>query len=182
MAPVQLAPAERQSLLQILDTTHDVREFRRAQSLLWLDEGLSVLKAADQQHVSRQAVYLWIQRFKNHPKQPVLERVADAPRSGRPAKIKGIIDPILDATLQQDPRTFGYSQANWTADLWVRFLKEHHALPCSPDSVRQALHRLRIVWKAPRYRLRRRPLTWRQKKGAENRLVYQAQNGPLDVG
>jgi hypothetical protein len=32
--------------------------------------------------------------------------------------------------------------------------------------VRQALHRVGIVWKAPRYRLRRRPPTWKQKKGA----------------
>lgn len=82
MAFVQLAPTERKSLRNVLDTTHDVREFRRAQPLLWLDDGMPVQQAVEHQHVIRQAIYGWILRFKSHPKMTASERLADAPRSG----------------------------------------------------------------------------------------------------
>jgi transposase len=167
MEPIHLAPTERRALLEISSTTHDARILRRAQSLLWVDNGEPVEAAARRQNIPRQSIYYWIHRFRDvSENNGVLSRLTDAPRSGRPAKIKGVVEPILENVIDKDPRSFGYAHTNWTADLLVHYLENHHSILCSEDSVRKALHRIGIVWKAPRYRLRRRPLTWRQKKGA----------------
>src|SRR5262249_44187803 len=93
------------------------------------------------------------------------DRLRDAPRSGRPATALGIIDPLIDAVIDLDPRGYGYRCTVWTAPLLVRYLEEVHAIETSRQSVRRALERLGIRWKRPRHRLGLRPDTWRQAKG-----------------
>jgi len=89
----------------------------------------------------------------------------DAARSGRPATAKGIIDPLIEAALELDPRQLGYHATVWTAPLLVFHLRQKHHQRVSYTSVRLAIVRLRIRWKRPRHTLALRPQTWRQAKG-----------------
>jgi transposase len=165
MAPFQLHLWERRRLLQLLDQTHDATHLRRAQGLLWLHDGRPVTAIADLLRVSRQTVYNWVASFRDRSDRDVADRLLDAPRSGRPATARGIIDPLIDAVIDDDPRGYGYRATVWTAPLLQRYLGEVHGIATSRKSVRRAIARLDIRWKRPRHRLGLRPDTWRQAKG-----------------
>jgi transposase len=165
MAPFQLHSWERRRLLQVLDQTHDATQLRRAQGLLWLHDGQSVTAVGDLLLVSRQTVYHWVESFQDRTDLDVADRLLDAPRSGRPATALGIIDPLLDAVIDGNPRDYGYRATVWTAPLLQRYLEEVHGIQTSGKSVRRAIARLDIRWKRPRHRLGLRPQTWRQAKG-----------------
>lgn len=165
MAPFQIRPWERRQLVRLLDRTLDATQLRRAQALLWLDEGLPVTAVADLLHVSRQTLYNWFESFTDRGDLDPADRLRDAPRSGRPATALGIIDPWIDAVIDANPRDYGYRANVWTAPLLQRYLEEVHGIPTSRKSVSRAIARLRIRWKRPRHRLGRRPDTWRQAKG-----------------
>jgi transposase len=141
------------------------QESCRAQALLWCDEGEPVQEIAERLQVSRQTVYNWIDRFEQRGDADFDARLRDADRSGRPPSALGIIDPILDALIDQDPHSYGYSANVWTAGLLQQHLRQRHGIEVSRKSVSRALDRLRVRWKRPRHVLSRRPHTWRQAKG-----------------
>jgi transposase len=155
-------------LLRLVEQTHDATQLRRAQALLWLQEGRPVTEVADLLHVSRQTLYNWVQSFQDRTELDLPDRLLDAPRSGRPATALGIIDPLIDAIIDADPRDFGYRSTVWTAPLLQRYLEEVHAIETSRKSVGRAITRLGIRWKRPRHRLGLRPDTWHQAKGGSN--------------
>jgi transposase len=165
MALFRLQPRERRQLVRLLDHTRDATQLRRAQALLWLHDGQPALRVADLLHVSRQTVYNWLQVFRDRTDLDLADRLLDAPRSGRPATALGIIDPLIDAVIDDDPRGYGYRCTAWTAPLLRRYLEDVHAIATSHKSVSRAIARLGIRWKRPRHRLGLRPDTWRQAKG-----------------
>jgi transposase len=165
MVPFRLRPWERRTLLGLLDQTHDATQLRRTQALLWLHEGRHGTEVADLLQVSRQTVHNWVQSFCDRTDVDLPDRLLDAPRGGRPATALGIIDPLIDAVIDQDPRDHGYRSTVWTAPLLQRYLEEVHAVPTSRKSISRAIARLGIRWKRPRHRLGLRPDTWRQAKG-----------------
>jgi len=165
MALLQLRPWERRQLLCLLDQTNNATQLRRAQALLWLQEGHALAHVADLLHVSRQTIYNWAQAFADRTDLAVPDRLLDAPRSGRPATALGIIDPLIDAVIDADPRDSGYRSTVWTAPLLQRYLEEVHAVQTSRKSISGAIARLGIRWKRPRHRRGLRPDAWRQAKG-----------------
>jgi transposase len=144
------------------------KERCRAQALLWLAEGRSAEEVAELLRVSRQSVYNWVDRFRQREGFDLRARLLDAPRSGRPPTASGIIDPLIAAVIDQDPRGLGYRSTNWTAALLVQYLKRTHGIEVSRRSVGLAIDRLRIRWKRPRHQLALRSETWRQSKGGSN--------------
>jgi transposase len=162
-----LSRRERTVLKQLLARTTDARRRRRAEALLWLDEGESVTSLAHRLRVSRQTIYPWAAHFQQRDGSPA-ERLADGVRSGRPATLAGTIDPLLDALIEQDPRDYGYAATVWTAPLLCRHLQQAHQITASEQSVRLAIDRLCVRWKRPRHQLSRRSPTWRQAKGGSS--------------
>lgn len=165
MTEAVLKMKERQDLEQIALQAKDARLVNRAYALLWLDEGEAAHEIATQLGVSRQSIYNWADRFHERAGQPVLARLADGPRNGRPCTATGIIDPLIDKVVDFSPRKFHYPSTIWTAPLLVRYLADHHQLKISVPSVRLAIGRLRIRWKRPRHYLALRSPTWQQAKG-----------------
>ena len=168
MAPFQLDPSERRGLLQILEQTPDAAQLRRAQGLLWLHEGQPVPRVAELLRVEPRTVYNWAYAFRERTDLGPPARLLDAPRSGRPPTAWGIIDPLIGAVIEGDPRDYGYRATVWTAPLLQRYLEEAHAIETSRKSVSRALARLGRRWKRPRHRLGLRPETWRQAKGGSS--------------
>lgn len=165
---IKLDYRERSELELLLTTATDARAFQRAQALLLLDEGTSVCDIAELLHVSRQTIYNWRTRFASRQLLETSDRLADAPRSGRPATADEIIDELLDEILDTDPRTWGYRSTVWTAELFQQYLSDYFAITVSRRSVHYALDRLKVIWKRPRHSLARRAEFWRQAKGASN--------------
>lgn len=165
MIPFQLRPSEYTQLELLAKQCHDAVIVRRTQALLGLHEGISAGEVAELLDVSRQSVYNWAEAFQERIGVSLIERLQDAPRSGRPATALGIVDPLIDAVIDDDPRDFGYRSTVWTAALLQRYLEEAHGIATSTKSISRALSRLQIRWKRPRHRLTRRPETWQQAKG-----------------
>jgi hypothetical protein len=115
--------------------------------------------------MSRQSVYNWADRFNARRGLPLVARLADGERSGRPCTAQGVIDPLIEAIIEADPREWGYHSTIWTAPLLVCYLSHYHHLAVSCQSVRLAIARLRLRWKRPRHQLALRPDTWQQAKG-----------------
>ncbi len=165
---IELTNKERIELEHLLTRRIESEQYQRALVLILLDNGGSVNEIADQLNVSRQFVYKWIARFQQRRDLPPAERLLDAARSGRPVTCRGIIDPLIDAVIDLDPRDYGFNSTVWTADLLRVYLREKHQQPVSLRSIGYALERLRIRWKRPRHLLGRCDPFWRQAKGGSN--------------
>jgi transposase len=168
MALIELTAREFFSLQKLLSQPIDSRLFQRIQALLWLDAGESVDEVADRLTVTRQSIYNWISRFEARADLPFELRIGDGKRSGRPPTALGIIDSLIDAIIELDPRTLGYASTIWTAALLQQYLADKHQVRVSSKSVNRAIARLDITWKRPRYQLSRRDPSWRQAKGGLN--------------
>ena len=165
MTLITLTPKERQALAALAAQTNQARDLRRAQAVLWLDQGEAVQTIAARLSVSRQTVYHWTERFVERKGCALEVRLADAERSGRPCTAQGIIDPWIEAVIDIDPHEFGCRSTVWTAPLLVSYLADQHHLGVSCQSVRLAIARLKLRWKRPRHQLALRPATWQQAKG-----------------
>ncbi|MFL6546551.1 MAG: transposase [Candidatus Udaeobacter sp.] len=165
MTELYLNGKERAELEFLVRHSADARSVQRAYSVLWLDDGESIPEIATRLGVSRQSVYNWVTRFQERSDSSITVRIADGERSGRPRTALGIIDPYIEAVIDQDPREMGYGSTIWTAPVLVQFLAEEHSISVSDDSVRMAIARIQHRWKRPRHNLALRPYTWRQSKG-----------------
>jgi transposase len=163
-----LSYRERVALGGLAAHTEDAKVVCRANALLWLDDGESAEEVAERLRVSRQTVYNWAIRFQRRGEFDISARVADGPRRGRPRTAHGIIDPLIEEALDQNPEDFGYNSTIWTAPLLAHYLLEECGIEVSCDSVSLAIRRLRIRWKRPRHHLTLCPDTWRQAKGGLN--------------
>jgi transposase len=158
--------------------TTDAHILRRAQALLWLDEGETVPEVAARLRVTRQAVYKWVACFQTRSALDMAARLGPEKRSGRPRTVHGVIDPKVMEVIERDPRELGYRSTVWTAPLLRHYLREVHHLDVSRPSVSLAIDRLGLRWKRPRHGLARRPATWRQAKGGSN-VAWRHGNAPL---
>jgi transposase len=166
MTPFSLTRRERSRLQELVASTLQARILRRAQALLWLAQGDRPSEVAKRLQVSRQTLYNWAHRFRDRSGCDLGDRLIDAPRSGRPCTAQGVIEPLLDQIIEDDPRDWGYQATAWTAPLLQRYLDDVYDIVVSRQSVSAAIDRLQIRWKRPRHRLALRPATWRQAKGA----------------
>ena len=165
MALLSLSPRQRQELEYLASHTPVAKERCRAQALLWLDEGETAEQVAGAFLVSRRTVYYWVDRLDGRNGLDLRQRLADAPRPGRPRAGDDGIDPWIAEVIDTDPRALGYHQTVWTAPLLVRYLRDHHQVEVSRKTVSRAIARLDLRWKRPRHQLARRPDTGRQSKG-----------------
>jgi transposase len=168
MATLNLSPRHRSELEYLAAHNPVAQERCRAQALLWLDEGEAPEQVAEALRVSRRTVYYWLERFHDRDGLDPVQRLADAPRPGRPRTGGDGIDAWIAEVIDTDPRALGYHQTVWTAPLLVRYLHDHHQVEVSRKTVSRAIARLDIRWKRPRHQLALRPATWRQSKGGSN--------------
>jgi transposase len=168
MTALQLSAAERKALQDLLLRGPAARQHSRIQALLWLAAGEPAHRVADLLGVSRRTVFYWAQRFRQRGAGDLADCLADAPRPGRPPTAYGVIDPLIAAVIDRDPRGFGYYATGWTNALLRRYLADVHGVAVSRQSVSLALARLDICWKRPRHHLALRPDTWRQSKGGSS--------------
>jgi transposase len=165
MAVITLSKRKRIALQDFMVHAPTAREHSRAQALGWLANGTTVEEVAERLGVSRRTVYNWVHRFEQRADLELGDRLADAPRSGRPPTALGIIDPWIEEVIDQDPRSFGYHCTVWTAPLLQHYFEDTHGIQVSRKSVSRAIARLDIRWKRPRHTLANRLDTWRQAKG-----------------
>jgi putative transposase len=159
-------PRIRARLTTLAARAPTLRQGRRAQGLLWLAEGATVMEVARRLHVSRQSVYVWQERL--GWAGDLAARLADRPRSGRPRTTGHAVDEVIAEVIGTDPREHGYRLASWTTGLLRQQLRHRRDLTVSARTIRRCLRRLGYRYKRPRYVLARRAPHWRQAKGGSS--------------
>jgi len=117
MSLLALSPKERTALESLAVYTRDAQQLRRVQVLLWLDEGEAAHEVADRLRVSRQVIDKWVTQLQQRQGDDLSGRVAPGPRSGRPPTAQGLIEPLIDAVIERDPRALSSRSTVWTAPL-----------------------------------------------------------------
>jgi len=163
---VLLCARDRAALEEIVARSKDVRQLKRAQTLLAVTGGSTVASIARQMHVARNTIYNWVARFVERTGS-IAERLTDAERGGRPDTLFQSLLERVPALLELKPTDFGYRHAEWTVELLRAHLRQE-GIESSDATIRRALHETGYRWKRPRFVLRRRVETWRQSKGGSN--------------
>ena len=86
---IHLSTRARANLEAIARQDANGRMVRRAQALLWLDQGESVQAVAERLFVTRQMLYQVVERYESRLHLPVIERIQDDDHPGRPATRRG---------------------------------------------------------------------------------------------
>lgn len=139
---------ERQALFQMTQQAVG-RVAMRAHMILLSARGHSALTIADLHEVSDVTVYKWMERFD----QEGPEGLYDRERDGRPPKVDDEAEAELLRVLDAPPTDEGYDFSNWTVPRLAEHLKKELGLEVHPETVREALHRLRFSHTRPRRRL-----------------------------
>lgn len=167
MGKLKLSPSTRRELEQIVTHPDSARQLRRAQGLLWVDNGESVSSVTKRLGVTRQSFYNWRDSLKQRSGS-IRRRLEDAPKSGAPRRKSDQVDKVLPDLLATHPQEKGYRATGWTRRLLTDYFVRVHQLKVSSFTLKKAIRRAGYRWKRPRYVLSRRPKHWRQAKGGLN--------------
>jgi transposase len=148
MSAFYLSSRQRTRLEKQLQSTRDVRLYRRTLAVLEFARGRSVTEIARTLRVSRPSVYRWIERYRESSDAEALQ---DDERSGRPPAWTDDCAEWLRSFLKRSPAELGYFAANWTVPLLRDPLQMCTGQLFSDDTIRRALKQLDYVWKRPRY-------------------------------
>ena len=139
---------DRQRLAGALRRANEVRTYRRVQAVLLVARGHPVPEVARLTGATPAAAYDWVARYlRSH--QP--DRLADAPRSGRPRVATAITDARIKAQFRRDPLRLGYSTTGWTVALLAKHLGRVYGCPITARTLRRRMRALGLRWKRPRY-------------------------------
>jgi transposase len=165
MARISLTDSQRQELQDLARRGRDARVVRRAQGLLWLDQGEHPIAVAQRLGVTRESVYAWPRRLQHQSARSLAEKLREQPRSGRPREKRQAVQELVQQVMDTQPSQYGYQAEGWTAALLRHHLKATQGIEVSIATVRRCLKGLGYRWKRPRYVLARRDPFWRQAKG-----------------
>ena len=122
---VKLSEADRLYLEELLRKGNlAVKTYRRAQGLLFLNQGETYTAVAQRLGVTKQTVSVWAKNYRANG----LDMLKDKPRPGRPTKISSVDKAAITALACSDPPQ-GYSQ--WS----LRLLAEHAVELIEVDSI-----------------------------------------------
>jgi transposase len=124
---LKLTPTERKRLLRVLRQQGEGGMALRAAIILWSAQGQSAASIAQALGVTPRTVYGWRQRWRALG----LEGLADAPRSGRPARVDAEYLELLVRTAETDPHQLGFAFARWTCARLAAYLQERTGLQVS---------------------------------------------------
>jgi transposase len=149
---VELSPPEREQLEALLRASGcTVAEHRRARIVLLAAEGRSTEQIAKQVGVPSCTVSRWRTRMaRTGIGDDVRAALADAPRSGRPRTIDGVVRAQVVATAC-DPMADGAGLSGWTLDILVEELPLRGVEAPSRSSIHRILTKVDL--QPQRYRL-----------------------------
>ncbi len=164
MARINLTDRQRQELQHLARRGRDARVVRRAQGLLWLEQGEHPIPVAQRLGVTRESVYAWVRRLQHQGARSLAEKLLEQPRSGRPREKRHAVQELVQQVMDTQPSQYGYQTEGWTVPLLRYHLKATEGMEVSNATIRRCLKGMGYRWKRPRYVLARRDPFWRQAK------------------
>jgi transposase len=165
MALLTLTETERSTLQHAVKHAREAHVVKRAQALLWLDQGETPATVAPRLQVSRQSIYNWVHAFRARSTPSPIDRLRDQKRSGRPPTKRAAITALIRRLWQPEAEaTDEQADIPRNAPALQRRLKREGVV-VHERTIRRTLRALDYRYKRPRYVLARRSKTWRQQKG-----------------
>jgi transposase len=165
MVFVKLNSNERAALQDAIKHARDAHIVKRAQALLWLDDGDRVALVAQRLQVTRQTIYNWRRTFQTRSALPLLDRLRDQAPKGRPPTKRKAVQSVIQQLWQHSRVTAGQQDhVPRNAPAIQRYLARQ-GVQVHERTIRRTLRALGYRYKRPRYVLARRSPTWRQAKG-----------------
>lgn len=150
---MMLALEERVSdLRHLVKTDPDPRVRRRAQALLMLAQGASVLGVARWFRTAPHRVRAWRTWFLEGGR----DRLADDRRTGRPPKLGPADLTYLDEALQRGPQAYGWPMTTWSIRDLQELLRRERHVQVSVYTVYRAVRGLGYRYRRPRHDLKHR--------------------------
>lgn len=134
--------------------THTMEE-RRLAALPHLERGEPLASIARRLGVSRQAVFVWAERWRRRGESGLRRR----PRPGRPAKLARARLAQLPRLLAQGAEAYGFSSPIWTTQRVADLIGRRFRVRYDRDHVCRLLHRFGWSWQKPARRARERDET-----------------------
>jgi transposase len=137
-----LSDQERSALEALVAHTTEAVVVRRAQALLWLNTGETVVEVAQRLCVSRYALYTWVQSFQDTHTSDLGQRLAASPPYGQAQAVRARLEPLIRTVIAHDPRELGDHATAWTATLLSQYLWKEYGLTISRQRISHLLRRL----------------------------------------
>jgi transposase len=144
--------AQGDALRHLVKTDPDPRVRRRAQALLLLAQGESVLGVARWFRTAPHRVRVWRRWFLDGGR----DRLADARRTGRPPKLGPDDLTLLDDALQRGPEAYGWPVSTWSIRDLQALLRQERQVEVSVYTVHRAVRGLGYRYRRPRHDLKHR--------------------------
>lgn len=155
-----LTDKQRIQLREVGRTARSVSEFCRARAVALHSAGWPVSRIAEALGVTPQAVYLWLDRFRDEGAAGLRDR----PRGGRPRQYGDSFRRIATAVVSSRPRDLGLAITVWSILTLAAYLWMSTTRKISTSHLRRILHDEGYVWRRPKLTLRHR----------QNRRLYRA--------
>ena len=127
-------------------------EARRLAAIPLLRRDESLASIARKLGVSRQAVFVWAQRWRWRGETGLHRR----PRPGRPTKLARTRLAQLPRLLAQEAEAYGFTSPIWTTQRVADLIWRHFRVRYDRDHVCRLLHRFGWSWQKPARRARER--------------------------
>jgi transposase len=139
-------------LRHLVKTDPDPRVRHRAQALLMLAQGASVLGVARWFRTAPQRVRVWRRWFLDGGR----DRLADDRRTGRPPKLGPADLAFLDEALQRGPPAYGWPVTTWSIRDLQELLRQERHVEVSVYTVYRTVRGLGYRYRRPRHDLKHR--------------------------
>jgi transposase len=107
MAHISLTDSQRQELQHRARRGRDARVVRRAQGLLWLDQGEHPIAVVQRLGVTRESVYAWVRHLQHQGARSLVEKLMEQPRSGRPREKRHTVQELVQQVMDIHPSQYG---------------------------------------------------------------------------
>lgn len=143
---LKLEKEEVKAVEEFAATTKSVREYKRAQAVLYKARGMTLEQVAEYLGISSRTVERCVARYRKYG----LASFKDRPRSGRKPKVtREARKKLIEAALKS-PRLFGFLKNNWSLSMFRLYLKKEIDIDISEVHIWRLLHKHGIVYKRPK--------------------------------
>jgi transposase len=145
-AVLELKGEEVKAVEEFAAATKSVREFRRAQAVLYKARGMSLEQIARLLGVHWSTAQRYIARYRERG----MASFRDRPRPGRKPKLtEEARQKLLKAALRS-PRLFGFLKNNWSLGMLRLYLKRETGIDISEVQIWRVLNKSGVVYKRPK--------------------------------
>ncbi len=143
---LELDRREIEAIREFATATRSVREYKRAQAILYKARGMTSEQIAQLLGVNWSTVQRCLARYKKYG----VAGFKDKARPGRKPKLTREGKEKLLKTVLKNPRLFGFLKNNWSLGMLRLYLKKETGIDISEVHIWRLLHKHGIVYKRPK--------------------------------